>query len=462
MKIKTMFALLMMTLIFSCTSRNLPDGIASDPSSASSASSTPVSTSGDSGWSYVGKSCETEMGVRLPKLFIENQTLYASYVDYSQDNAITVKKFDGSEWKTLGSAGFANRGNVVNNPSNLFVSDGIPYVGFIDNAYNGRFSVMELKDGQWQYLGTPGFSVEPVYEMTPIYVENDIVYAAFFRNENTIRRISVMKYDKKNNPQWVFVGNPDFSLKGEGLVYFSVYQGVVSLVYLSEPSEGFRIYFVQNKNGTWENISDYKTSVPNAVYIEKGVPYLLFPSFPTGGIVQKYENSEWKTIGTNPIAVDKIYSSSLFVADGIPYASFEEGYHNQLSVVKLAGDQWTYLGKRMGASRESVSSPSLFVYQGVPVVAYEDYTCNEKLSVSIEGQSFIDKFRRLTPPVFSLKSGLYQNTQTLTLTAEEGTVIRYTTDGTFPTRQNGVVYQEPVIVKNTMKVRAFPPLYHPL
>lgn len=59
-----------------------------------------------------------------------------------------------------------------------------------------------------------------------------------------------------------------------------------------------------------------------------------------------------------------------------------------------------------------------------------------------------------TAPAFSLEAGKYTSDQTLTITAEEGTTIRYTTDGSMPTKTSPV-YTLPVQVTRTMTVRAF-------
>lgn len=57
-------------------------------------------------------------------------------------------------------------------------------------------------------------------------------------------------------------------------------------------------------------------------------------------------------------------------------------------------------------------------------------------------------------PVFSLAAGKYTTDQTLTITSEQGTTIRYTTDGSMPTKTSPV-YTEPIQVTRTMTVRAF-------
>lgn len=57
-------------------------------------------------------------------------------------------------------------------------------------------------------------------------------------------------------------------------------------------------------------------------------------------------------------------------------------------------------------------------------------------------------------PIFSLEAGKYTTDQTLTITAEEGATIRYSTDGSMPTKTSAI-YTEPLAITRSMMVRAF-------
>ena len=56
-------------------------------------------------------------------------------------------------------------------------------------------------------------------------------------------------------------------------------------------------------------------------------------------------------------------------------------------------------------------------------------------------------------PDFSIDSGFYANTQTLTLTQKNGGAIYYTTDGSIPTK-NSTIYSSPISVSKTTAIRA--------
>ena len=60
-------------------------------------------------------------------------------------------------------------------------------------------------------------------------------------------------------------------------------------------------------------------------------------------------------------------------------------------------------------------------------------------------------------PSFTLASGLYASRVTVGVNVPEGTEVRYTTDGSIPTIDNGTLYTEPLLLQDTivLRIRAF-------
>ena len=67
------------------------------------------------------------------------------------------------------------------------------------------------------------------------------------------------------------------------------------------------------------------------------------------------------------------------------------------------------------------------------------------------GSGFLGFSRR---PEIALDSGLYYGTVSVAITAEPGSVIRYTTDGAIPTLDNSQLYTGPIEIKETAVIRA--------
>lgn len=62
---------------------------------------------------------------------------------------------------------------------------------------------------------------------------------------------------------------------------------------------------------------------------------------------------------------------------------------------------------------------------------------------------------RVKDTVFSISRGIYETTQTLTISsATLDATIRYTTDGSTPTESNGSIYADPIVINETTVVRA--------
>jgi len=57
-------------------------------------------------------------------------------------------------------------------------------------------------------------------------------------------------------------------------------------------------------------------------------------------------------------------------------------------------------------------------------------------------------------PVFDTPSGLYRGEITISMSAEPGAQVRYTTDGSIPTLDNSTPYTQPLLIQDTVVIRA--------
>lgn len=58
------------------------------------------------------------------------------------------------------------------------------------------------------------------------------------------------------------------------------------------------------------------------------------------------------------------------------------------------------------------------------------------------------------PPAFSAERGFYDNPVQVYLSSEEGSLVRYTLDGSEPTRSNGISYESPISIQSNTILRA--------
>lgn len=156
------------------------------------------------------------VGLNLNVDYVYNTTMdfdtanvpYVVYRDGTTAKA-TVKRFDGTNWLTVGSAQFTPSGASFT--SIKIGPDNVPYVAFRDVSQNYSASVMKFNGVDWVYVGTPGFSPQAPASgalRTSLAIDKiGTLYVAFVDLSNNWRA-SVMKY---NGTNWVFVGNPNIS-----------------------------------------------------------------------------------------------------------------------------------------------------------------------------------------------------------------------------------------------------------
>ncbi|HWB63799.1 MAG TPA: hypothetical protein VG603_09835, partial [Chitinophagales bacterium] len=83
-------------------------------------------------------------------------TLYVAYDDQSNGNGgATVRKFNGTNWDTLGTSDFTASDAPY---TTLIVKNGTPYLAFEDFNNSFKTTVMKYTNNAWSDVGTEGFS----------------------------------------------------------------------------------------------------------------------------------------------------------------------------------------------------------------------------------------------------------------------------------------------------------------
>ena len=136
---------------------------------------------------------------------------YVAFSDTSIYTMAVVKKFNGSDWETVGNAGFSPDSidyiEIAFNPSTYE-----PYVVFVDETSDeNKATVMKFNGSTWEYVGSPRFSAGIIF--APSIAFNPTTNEPFiaFGDASYSNKMSVMKW---NGSSWEYVGTPGFSAGG--------------------------------------------------------------------------------------------------------------------------------------------------------------------------------------------------------------------------------------------------------
>ncbi len=149
----------------------------------------------------VGTSSAQYDVVGNPKIAIDrNGTPYIGYKATSQGSIAVVKKFNGSNWLTVGTAGFS--ASVQNFADIAIDSSGIPYVvsqEFINSAAVGI--VRKFNGSSWGVVG--GINNLPGGNLATIAIGNDNQPYVSYQGNSTVRKF--------NGSNWTTVGDSAFT-----------------------------------------------------------------------------------------------------------------------------------------------------------------------------------------------------------------------------------------------------------
>jgi hypothetical protein len=121
---------------------------------------------------------------------------------------VTVKRFDGANWVTVGTAGF-NAGGWTHGTSLAFdPSTDQPYVAYTESTFNGvKATVMRFDGANWVTVGpSAGFSSEADVSLA-FDLSTHQPYVAY-QDRDSSHKVTVKRFDGAN---WVTIGAAGFS-----------------------------------------------------------------------------------------------------------------------------------------------------------------------------------------------------------------------------------------------------------
>jgi hypothetical protein len=160
-------------------------------------------------WDTVGTNGFTAGPVAYPSIAINSSgTPYVAYLEVAgsvfNGGKITVKKFDGTDWVTVGTTGFS--GTTLNLSFTIDGND-IPYVAYSDKDNGEEVTVKRFNGSAWEDVGIPGFSGPTANHVSIVINASGTPYVSYGA-DNLQWRATVKKFI---GGSWVTVGTEGFS-----------------------------------------------------------------------------------------------------------------------------------------------------------------------------------------------------------------------------------------------------------
>jgi hypothetical protein len=257
-----------------------------------------------------------------------NNEPYAVYTDWGDSYKISVKRYTGASWVTVGNSGF---GNVSNNSTSLAFHPvtNEPYVSFADNV-EGKVSVYRLSGSSWVPVGNTAFSVGYQALATTL---------AF----NPVTKEPYVMYLDRGVPS----------------------------------DEEVPLYCPPSAEGGNELFTAEEGASPSP---EEGVGSVVegcVSASESGGanqiVVMKFNGISWVQIGG---AFDSFSSNPLSLAfdpiTATPYVAYVDGISHQIRIRRFDGSSWVAINSPgVGTWADMMFNPST----NEPYVAYLDESC---------------------------------------------------------------------------------------
>ena len=241
-------------------------------------------------WVTVGNASFSNTAIDINIAIDGNNTPYIAYRDQNNGNKATVMRFNGVSWVNVGSSAFT--AGTAYYISLAIAANGMPYIGFQDGANSNKVTVMKYNGNSWEIVGSAGFSAG-VADYPSLAISASGTPYISYKDLANASKVSVMMY---NGTSWVVVGTAGFS---NALIKYSAL--------------------------TIDNM---------------GNPYITYINN-SNIIVNKYDGSSWVSVGAGITPL--YYGSDLMMSiavdgNGIVYVG-----NGQKGLMKCVGGVWTYV-----------------------------------------------------------------------------------------------------------------------
>ncbi len=335
-------------------------------------------------WEIVGTAAFSDGEVEYVKMASYQNKLYVIYEDATVSKKATVMMNDGSGWTVLGNKGFSD-GEVWSTSICADAANGDVYVFYFDKAVN-KAVVKKFNGTNWINVGTAGPTAGGA-DMTAMAVYNQVPYIAYRDTSGTggyKAKVSLF-----NGTTWDVVGAGAISegvARGVALDFDN--NGVPYVFYSADSTGGNGKPVVKKMNGTnWTLVGNANFSDGDVTDIslcmDGTTPYVAFTDVANQNkaTVMKYDGTAWGNVGNKAFTANRANNNSLVIVDGTPYVAFTDNANSQkATVMKNEGSNWGFVGSQ-GFTSTVANNISMIKKGDALYLAYKEYAATNKATV---------------------------------------------------------------------------------
>ena len=312
-------------------------------------------------------------GAQYATLINSNNTLYIAYADFNHGGKVTVKKYNGNVWESVGNEGFSE--GPTRYPS-LTEANGELYVTYLHNT---SAVVKKYVGGSWETVWT---ETDASDEFPPFLKNiNGKIYWAYARAviEGGTERVHARVMENEGNDNWEQILNASNQAGNIINVALASQNGKVKVV-LVWPSNMIHVYTFNGRQGTWWSIEEQYTMSsrnPIAAATNDTNQSSYFATINQGNKSIKvfsdipgYNNSTEISPPGQGGMDEGTHALDMDVKDGIPYLAYIDSNSGKASVKVYTGN-WETLGNE-AFSKSDIKGLSLSIVSGTTYVAATD------------------------------------------------------------------------------------------
>lgn len=252
-------------------------------------------------WTIVGLpglTAISEGGLGYSMAFDSTNTPYIAYSDSSNGNTAVVRKWNGTAWALVGTAGFSV-GSVAEIRLVIDSTDA-PVVAYTDVANANKGTVMRFNGTNWSALGGAGFTVDVVSNLSLLPGAAGVLYFGF-QDGSQSGKGSLYSW---NGTAWSALGGAGFTSTAivdtalarttNGNIYFGYRAGPL-------PYSG---YVATWDGASWTTLATpFDTSGTSDVHLavdaDENINVAFYSSGLPYGAVKKWNGTGWSTVGAS-------------------------------------------------------------------------------------------------------------------------------------------------------------------